>query len=63
MSDQENTNEPDPVEEAAKEEAEERRIAEEAAKAKECETPKKQEPLRKSASGTGRGLSLAKKRK
>jgi len=54
MSDQENTNEPDPVEEAAKEEAEERR---------ESETPKKQEPLKKSASGTGRGLSLAKKRK
>ncbi len=48
MSDQENTNESDPVEEAAKVEAEER---------KKTETPK--EPLKKTASGTGRGLSLA----
>lgn len=60
MSDQENTTEVDPAEVAAKVEAEERRKAEEAAvAAKKCETPKKQEPLKKLSSGKGRGLSLA----
>ncbi len=64
MSDQENTTEVDPAEVAEKAEAEDRRIAEEAAiAAKKCETPKKQEPLKKTASGTGRGLSLAGNRK
>jgi len=53
MSDQENTTEIDPVEEEAKAEAEERRKVEEVAK----------EPLKKTASGKGRGLSLAGNRK
>ena len=65
MSDPENENDTDPVEEAAKKEAEERKAAEEKAKAqaKESETPKEDVPLRKTPRGPGKGLSLAKKRK
>ena len=66
MSDEEKK--PDPVEQAAKNEAEDRLKAEDEAarveaEAKKCETPKKQEPLKKLSSGKGRGLSLAGNRK